>query len=306
MKILPNTVINFHAVDASKWMEKVFLLLKKAYHIIAINDLEKYIYEGKPLQNSCHITFDDGDQSFYNVAYPLLKKHGIPVSIYVSPQAATERRNFWFQEIRGYDEQKLLEVIGKTYPDSLGETKQANLRVVLKSLPVYALRETIHKYRDETGTPPKPCMNMTPEQLLEVHREGLVAIGVHTQNHPILRNETDESAAHEIKGSIRQLGEMLSEDIRYFAYPNGVPGLDFDIREINLLKAEGIKLAFSTENKAFTRETNPLSMPRKGISKGSRAFIMTKLASGDKWDTIRRWTKGKDESQSRIEKTKAF
>ena len=106
IKILPNTVINFHAVNDKNWIKRALLTLKKNFNIIPIEPLEEYYYKKKDLKNSCHITFDDGDISFYNIVYPILKEHGIPVSIFVSPLTAKKRKNFWFQEIKYFDKKK--------------------------------------------------------------------------------------------------------------------------------------------------------------------------------------------------------
>ena len=111
MALFPSTVINFHAVYDEKWMDSIFSLLKRIYQIVPVSALEAHYYEGRKLRHACHITFDDGDESFYHTVFPLLVKHQMSVSIYVSPKAAKERTNFWFQEIRDYDRQKMLSVI---------------------------------------------------------------------------------------------------------------------------------------------------------------------------------------------------
>ena len=42
-------------------------------------------------------------------------------------------------------------------------------------------------------------MNITKEQLMELNNSGLVEIGSHTNNHPILANESDNMLEWEIK-----------------------------------------------------------------------------------------------------------
>jgi hypothetical protein len=144
-------------------------------------------------------------------------------------------------------------------------------------------------------------MNMDVEQLKEVYNSGLVTIGAHTMRHPILKNESDESSYKEISESVTQLSEVLGEKIEYFAYPNGDPVLDFSDREMSTLKALGIKLAFSTENKRIERNDLKLSVPRNGISYGSDRMILTKLYAGSSWGKIKRMISGKSESDYRKE-----
>jgi len=114
-----------------------------------------------------------------------------------------------------------------------------------------------------------------------------------------LANETETAAHNEIQSSIIELSEILGIPVRYFAYPNGIPQLDFGEREMNILKSMNIKLAFSTENKSFSIKDNPLSIPRNGISKGNKSFLFMKLLLGNKWDIVKRIFNGKQEDDYR-------
>lgn len=291
--ILPNTCINFHVIDDQDWFEMVVKLLKQMYTMASLEDLYSYYYEGVSLKNTCHITFDDGDRTVYEKAFPILKKHNVPASIYVSPKAIVEQENFWFQEIRGYDENILKNVISEL---NLFEKDISNtsLKPLLKELNVDMIWEIIHRYRKRTNTALKPCMNMNVEQLLELDQSGLVAIGAHTLDHPILKNESDIRAANEISESVEWLGDLLDKPIKHFAYPNGRYGEDFGEREKDLLQKERVKLAFSTEYNNFSRNDDLLSIPRKGITKGGKIFIFLKLISGKNWMRLKHFLLHKD------------
>lgn len=290
--LFKNTIINFHKIENPKWFAKTLNLLTKCYDIASIKDIEEYYYHNRKLNNVCHITFDDGDISFYNIVFPILKKYNVPASIYVSPLAAKERRNFWFQEIRGYDKKLLWQLI-KNKKGNKVFNKIPSLNVALKSMSLENIWDAIRYYQKKTGTSPKPCMNMDTNTIIELHQSNLVEVGAHTLNHPILSNETNEVVRNEILSSIYDLGKMLDSEVRYFAYPNGIPGLDFGEREMDILQSAGIKLAFSTENKSFSQNNNPLSIPRNGISKGSLVFTLTKLISGRHWSKLKEIIKGK-------------
>ncbi len=54
------------------------------YHTVTVQDLIRYVYSGEELpENPVCITFDDGYLSNYEIAYPLLKKHGMKATIFV-------------------------------------------------------------------------------------------------------------------------------------------------------------------------------------------------------------------------------
>lgn len=277
MKILPNTIICLHEIHNQQWLDNAFESLIKNYHIIGIEELEDYYYKNKNLKNSCHITFDDGDISFYKNAFPIIKKHKIHVSTYVSPLMAKDRKNFWFQEIVGYNQEKLLEISQKVTHNKSEFIQPVEIKKFLKTLHLEIIWEIIKLYQKETNTHPKSPMNMTEKQLIEVKSSGFVDIGAHTLNHPILINETNAIASSEIAGSIDQLSDILNCDTRYFVYPNG----NYGEREIKILKGKGIKLAFTTKREKISSLNNPLSIPRSGspfISelKNNDAYIFSK------------------------------
>ena len=300
MKLLPSTVINFHTIYDSVWMDDILYLLKRTYNLISLPELMSYYYEGSKFNNACHLTFDDGEKGFFDIVFPLLVKHDIKVSLFVSPKVVKERSNFWFQEIRGYNKNDLINIVEKRFNLSVPCRDSISIDAVLKSLPLQSILAVIDQYRRETNTTAKPPLNMCVEQLKELDASGFVTIGSHTLNHPILKNESDEVSKAEIKESIEELSDLLKKKVICFAYPNGIPDLDFNHREINYLQHSGIKIAFSAKNRTITKNDNPLNIPRNSIHHGSsRIFVLIKLISGRRWIAIRRFLLGKQEEEFR-------
>jgi len=260
MKILPNTIIYFHEIQDKISFSNIIETLIKDYNIISLNDLEEFYYNNKKLKNSCHITFDDGDITFYNNAFPLIKKYNIPVSLYVSPAIAIEGKNFWFQEIKGYDNKKLFKSFEKVTNNKIENSENIDVKSYLKTLSIDSINEIIKVYQKDTNTPQKSSMNLNEKQLIELQTSGLVEIGAHTINHPLLTNESNEISKYEISESIDQLSNILNKKVSYFVYPNG----SYSEREILFLKEKNIKLAFTTDRGKLSRKNNPLSIPRSG------------------------------------------
>ena len=175
-----------------------------------------------------------------------------------------------------------------------------SLGSILKNLKIDLIWEIIGAYQQRFNIKTKEPQNMNLDQLLEIDKQGLVAIGAHTQTHPILANEDDEKSQTEIVDSIKGLKNILNHEITCFAYPNGGPKLDFGGREMDTLKANNCQVAFSTETKNFAITNNPLSVPRYGLSYGGANFIKTKLFFGSYWETIKNLRR-KGESKERME-----
>lgn len=290
--LLPNVVINFHAIHDQAWFSKAVDLIQKFYTIAPIEELESFYHEQKKLSNRAFITFDDGDKSFYNTVFPVLQKKKIPVTIFVSPRRVYDNDNFWFQEIRGYDQTIFRSIIKDATIDYGSEIP---IVAILKSLSVDQIWGIIESYRKKTGTGQKQSVNLNVAELLELDQSGLVSIGAHTLTHPILLNEDDNRSKQEIIDSVNELSDMISKPVRYFAYPNGVPGFDFGEREKNYLRECGVTLAFSTENKALNQNDDVFSIPRRGMSKGGELFMAIKLILGSNWDRMKTILGGKQE-----------
>ena len=84
---------------------------------------------------------------------------------------------------------------------------------------------------------------------------------------------------------------MLGHPIKYFAYPNGRPGIDFEEREINYLQDNKITMAFSTELDHLSAESNLLSIPRMGFARmglnPSNPLIALRLNLGKRWFDVK-------------------
>lgn len=76
------TLDSTYAVTPSNFSEQVQWFIENGYHFIGVDDILKYRKEGKALPDKAVLmTFDDGYQSVYTHAFPIIKKYKIPVVI---------------------------------------------------------------------------------------------------------------------------------------------------------------------------------------------------------------------------------
>ena len=277
-------VVMFHEIHSSVWFNEVLVHLGKKYKFVNADQL----YENIHSTGLCHITFEDGHRSFFENAYPVLYELQIPATLFVSPKVIEEETNYWFQTVRKLNNNDFHQYVCKkvSYRFSNPITDYS-VYSILKSIPVKIILELIENYESENRIKEEPYMNITKEQLIELNNSGLVEIGSHTNNHPILANESDNMLEWEIKDSIERLEKLIGKDIGYFAYPNGQPVLDFGDRELKILKETTIKLAFSTDSRKINEETNNYMVPRIGISKGNNFFIDNKIRFAEQWIQLR-------------------
>jgi hypothetical protein len=93
---------------------------------------------------------------------------------------------------------------------------------------------------------------------------------------------------YEIAASVQGLSEMLESQVTTFAYPNGIPGMDFGSREEEVLRSNGIRMAFTTESRHALTRDNTLRIPRLGISdKESITSVKAKIVLGPAWSRVK-------------------
>ena len=270
-----NIVYYLHDETDKNRAEAKILWLKKRFRFISSKELEDFYSRRTQLVNVCHLTIDDGWVSTYKVVFPLLKKYNIPASIFVSPRFCRQTRNFWYMDLPYCDENLLKrELLSRNLFDE--KVFAYPLDLILKEIPIDTVYDVIRKSR--VGVAERKIVNV--EELIEMDKSGLVEIGAHTITHPILALENEERSLHEIKESVTELEELLQHEVRSFAYPNGLRGLDYSEREMNYCKNVGIKLAYSVDPGVISLSNNPLSIPRVGSMKRLCLGVLgTKLPS---------------------------
>lgn len=280
-------VLIFHKEEDGPLFEKIIIALKARYTLVTLEQLEQLLISKKEIKNICHISFDDGDHSFYRTVFPVLKKHKVPVSLFVSPDIISSNSNFWFQEMQGYDEKVLKNIVAQQLNIALDKLNEFPCQSIFKCLTVNKIKTIIGLYQQQTTCGRKASANISTEQLKEAVASGFVTVGAHTINHPVLKNESDADCKYEIRESLKKLETLLGHPIRYFAYPNGRPGIDFCEREMNCLREHDVSLAFSTELDHLSADTDRLSIPRMGFARmglsPSNPLVAFRLNSGKRW-----------------------
>lgn len=282
-------ILNLHEVHDINWFDNLVGYLKSEYEMASIEDIKNFYNGEKPSKKSCHFTVDDGQNSFYDTIYPVLKKHNVPVTLFVSPKILGNELNYWFQEIYGYNHSDLKKCIADVTSLPFNDIARFNSVSILKTLQIQQIEKIIQRYQLKHKVSKKPRQNITITTLRELDESHLVTVGAHTMNHPILSNESDSNCQFEIQESVNELANILNHPIKYFSYPNGQPDWDYSEREIGYLKKAGVDLAFTTESKNLSSSDNTFCIPRLAATDGEKmVFLKTKLLLGSMWEPVKR------------------
>jgi peptidoglycan/xylan/chitin deacetylase (PgdA/CDA1 family) len=288
-----NLVLTYHSVPSSEWFRNTLKTIKKIYKLISINEIESFFYNNKNFKNCCHICFDDGNQSVYKNAFPVLLETNTPVTLFVSPKVINEQANYWFQELfyiqKNLDDTSIKKIICSVLGCEYKKIERYMVFSIFKCMKLKDILLVLEKIKEKYDIKIINNYNINRDQLLEMNNSNLVTIGAHTMNHPILSNESESDAQREISLSIKELSLMTGKPIKFFAYPNGKTEFDYGEREQIFLKKNNIKLAFNTDNNFFNKISNPFSIPRSalsGLNIEKNAYLLGKLFCIPVWNTI--------------------
>lgn len=254
-----NFVYYLHDVSSLKEAEDTLLFFQKHYKIVSSDKIDDFLVEKDKSDSHVVLTIDDGWKSTYDYFFPVCKKYKIPITIFVSPQVAQKEENLWFYKMRFCNISQVQNhlINNHVFTD---EIRKYPLELVLKEMQIDEVYNLLDAQLKEQ--PSRGFCNV--EELREMHQSGLVTIGAHTLTHPILASESVERSNYEIAESIRQLSDILQNDVTTFAYPNGLYGIDFGEREMEVCKQNGIKFAFSVDPGVLSKRVNTMAIPRCG------------------------------------------
>jgi peptidoglycan/xylan/chitin deacetylase (PgdA/CDA1 family) len=125
---------------------------------------------------------------------------------------------------------------------------------------------------------------LSSEEIIKMRKKN-ITFGSHTVTHKVLSEIERDSALLEIRASKSVLEDILQEEIKYFAYPCGKIGRDFNEESIQMVKKTGYLAAFSTDNGCINRDSNLFALNRIGI-RNFPLFVFKVRVSGffeNKW-----------------------
>jgi peptidoglycan/xylan/chitin deacetylase (PgdA/CDA1 family) len=230
------------------------------------------------------ITFDDGYRSTYELALPVLQEFNLPATVFVTSGYVDQRENMWndriVEAVRSMQGDTLDMRSAGAGSYSLGSvadrcTAVYELTQKAKYLPPAERMALIAGLEGIADSHAAPLM-LSSDMIRALHRAG-IEIGAHTVSHPILTSLPDDMALQEMVESKRSLEAIIGEPVRYFAYPNGKVGLDFDQRHMAMARQAGFAAAFTTAMGPVTPSQDLYMLPRSRPWDATTFFYMLRL-----------------------------
>jgi peptidoglycan/xylan/chitin deacetylase (PgdA/CDA1 family) len=243
--------------------------LANGFKVLPLSEGIERLKSGSLPRRAACVTFDDGYRDNYTVAAPVLKRYGLPATIFVSTGFLDGGR-MWNDSVieavrrapgSSIDAQDIGLGVHPIGDDLARSATIAKLLDQLKYLPVAERSQKVSDLCALIGAAlPTDLMLSTAE--VRAARHANIEIGGHTVNHPILTQIDDGQARSEIADSKAHLEQILREKITLFAYPNGRPNQDYLVRHAAMVKEAGFVAAVSTASGAAKHDSDLFQLPR--------------------------------------------
>jgi len=284
--------------SAFKLEQEVFnqqiAFLKSSYNVMSLDLLCSSIREGIPLpKNVVSLTIDDGYADCYYYAFPVLKKHGIIATVFLTTDFVDKNSWLWPDKI----EYILTHSIIKQFSVKMNDLKmdfdvstfkgwhKAQVAIFdhCRRMSDQSKNEFIEMLSRKLGVevPGEVTEEFTPltwKQIKEMSTYG-ISFSSHTQSHAILSRLNRAAAENEISGSKRIIEEKLSREVAAFCYPNGEMD-DFSEETISIIRSCGYQCAATTIEGMNNIGGDLFRLKRIGIGNSSMPYFMKRLAFG--------------------------
>jgi peptidoglycan/xylan/chitin deacetylase (PgdA/CDA1 family) len=221
-------VLMYHGIPqpSAAVFERQMRFLRRQFDVVPLAEL---VPPTRPASGRMKValTFDDGLRNNVTVAYPILRKLGLPATFFVCPQLIDRGMWLWNHQARQRLKRLQPERLEKLAREAGSPRAQVEPFVEwMKGLAPPHRREIEACVRKASpGFYPTPAerdaFDMATWADLRSLPPQLVTIGSHTLTHPILTTLAEPDLETEIGDSRRVLEAKLQRPVEFFAYPNG-------------------------------------------------------------------------------------
>jgi peptidoglycan/xylan/chitin deacetylase (PgdA/CDA1 family) len=277
-------------------------VLKEHAHPLSLQQLNRAVIARELQPRSVAITFDDGYASNLLAAKPLLQRHGIPATVFVTTGFLGSKRELWwdalgriFLEPGPLPPELSLSIKGNSHRWELTEAQEytvadsqsyqswkadeepptarhflyASLWRLLQLLPDaerLQILDSLYAWANLSARSREDYRGLSTAELTELAAGELIEIGAHTVTHPALPELSVEQQLSEIAVCKERLEAELHRPVLSFAYPYGANNAD----SVELVRRCGFQCACATVAGPVDRDADRFQLPRAQVCNWGR------------------------------------
>jgi peptidoglycan/xylan/chitin deacetylase (PgdA/CDA1 family) len=280
----PGIIVTRETFDAHvRTLKRVFRILSLEEFVAALESADGF------RTPSCLITFDDGWRDTFTEAFPVLRQHDVPATVFLPVDYIGADRMFWQEELSALmhrawerrDDAGVRAACERSFAahgfPSVFEASPADVRLLvrtrvnaLKSGPIAVPRALIADVRAALGAAVDgllPVDGFMTWDEVRLMRAGRTTFGGHGTTHRLLTTLPVAELEDEAARSRATIARELSEAPASFSYPNG----DWNAGVADAVDRAGYRVSFSTERGIVNRGDPRLSLRRFNMHEDATA-----------------------------------
>lgn len=212
-------------------------VLRREFDILQLDEWLEAAAAGKALpRRACAVTFDDGWRDNFDHAFPLLREHCVPATVFLVADLIGTHYSFWPNRLgrllRSERADGILQALPESLRSAIGDSWSrlssvertdvliSHAKRLFTDEQMTRLMSSLESERREETPTSRDLASW--EEIREMADSGLVRFGSHTRRHTRLRDDLDQPRLQdEIVGSKQGLADRLGVAPRTFCYPNG-------------------------------------------------------------------------------------
>lgn len=294
-----STFRNSLRVTPNSFERQICYLLRKTYNIISLQEAVHLLNHCIAIpENSIVITFDDGYRDFYHNAFPILRKYGVPATVFLTTRCIDSEERLWLDRID-------YAILNTKKQKVCVNEREFNLTTIREKHCLYLY---LHKFLETMGKEEMDSYLYTIFEELDIQsidtdRVSLnwdeiremakcnISFGAHGVSHISLAHQLPEVVEEEIAVSKHRMDAELSQNTAFFAYPYGQQE-NFNERVAQHLKEFGFLCALARQEDFNDKDADLFSLRRASIE-GDHSMVdfYNKLAGAGIHRLVRRFSK---------------
>jgi peptidoglycan/xylan/chitin deacetylase (PgdA/CDA1 family) len=234
-------------------------IIRRHYRPIDMQSLASCVVDGRIPARSVAVTFDDGYSNNLTAALPLLERHDVAATVFVTTGFLGSAEEMWWDAL-----DRIMLFSGDMAPTAERRNAYFEQWDLLVRLPS-DLRRTIiaemAQENDEYLQARSTHRLLTDEELMALSGGRLIEIGAHTVTHPALAALPSRQQRDEIVASKKDIEERIGKPVHGFAYPYGQSG-HFTQETVDLVATAGFSYACANMTGHVDRNSDRYRLPR--------------------------------------------
>jgi peptidoglycan/xylan/chitin deacetylase (PgdA/CDA1 family) len=266
--------------------------LKRACSVVTLEEALAFIDgEDRSKTPRCRVlvTFDDGYLDNYQLAYPILRSHGLQGLFFLCSNLVGSGFIPWWDHIAYLVKSGSRKQFSLDYPiclkvdidaDGLDESLR-RINSLYKTFSSVDTGRFLAELKEAVGGHEPPAVNRRYLNWAEAREmlAGGMEFGAHTQNHPMLSKLSPEDQFTEISQSRSTIAQQLSARVETMAYPFGIRAA-FTTETERLAEQAGYRAAFSYYGTETNRKGAIEPYNVKRVPVGSQSSIRLRVQTG--------------------------